>query len=499
MAVRKLVAPQMTPQQKAFYRWVVQTPKSPKNQHGMLEAGAGCGKTTTLATAVNYSNAERIMVLAFGRDIVKEMKKRITNPNARVVSAHSAGMRLVKDSWGQHIRVLEDNERARTLTRMVTPSDMPKGVQNVVSYLHSKVREILPLVQGPEEIIELMWKFDIHSPEYAEYDWPDDALADYAHRAVLKAAERPLVMGHGMDFSDMIFLPIRNGLMKDLCDELYVDEVQDMSPAQVQLMHGICPKGRIVMVGDDNQAIYAWRGAASGGMGAMKAKMDPAVFPLTRTFRCAKAIVATANVYAPDLTATDTAQEGVVRDLPMDKMMVEVAPGDFILSRTTRPLVKIAMKLLRDGKRARIAGRDMSKGLLRVVDKLVGQDDDVPVAEFLTRLASWREQQVDRYAESDTPQRAEQAMDQSDILRELADDAESLPALRAKMGIVFAEDGSGTDVIMCSTVHKAKGLERERVYALQDTFQFGRSKEENNIIYVAITRAKRELVWVRGK
>jgi superfamily I DNA/RNA helicase len=51
-------------------------------------------------------------------------------------------------------------------------------------------------------------------------------------------------------------------------------------------------------------------------------------------------------------------------------------------------------------------------------------------------------------------------------------------------------------VITCSSVHKAKGLEAERVFVLAKTLRGG-SREEENIAYVAYTRAKMDLVLVR--
>ena len=53
---------------------------------------------------------------------------------------------------------------------------------------------------------------------------------------------------------------------------------------------------------------------------------------------------------------------------------------------------------------------------------------------------------------------------------------------------------------VCSSVHKAKGLEADQVFVLAETLyaKFGKRSEEENIAYVAITRAKKSLVWVEG-
>ena len=105
--------------------------------------------------------------------------------------------------------------------------------------------------------------------------------------------------------------------------------------------------------------------------------------------------------------------------------------------------------------------------------------------------------------------------DQADTLRGLSEGLSGVRELTARIDDLFAEGDVGGPRVVCSTVHRAKGLEAERVYLLVDTFRSAvaysafcgdesaqggyAAVEEENLEYVAVTRAMSELVFVRGE
>ncbi len=91
--------------------------------------------------------------------------------------------------------------------------------------------------------------------------------------------------------------------------------------------------------------------------------------------------------------------------------------------------------------------------------------------------------------------------DQYECIESLMDGVSTVPELIARIDSLFGDTPPGGDnrTITLSSIHKAKGLEAERVYLLQDTLYPGGDKtriEEANLEYVGVTRAKRTLVMV---
>lgn len=284
-----------------------------------------------------------------------------------------------------------------------------------------------------------------------------------------------------------------------------VHNCQDQSLPQLTMMRRIVKAdGRIVVVGDDRQAIYAFRGACSDGLDMMKTALGAAEAPLTTTYRCPKAVVALAAQIVPDYHAAPEAPDGTVEELNEAGMIERVKIGDAILSRVNAPLMPLCLGLLRKGIPARIEGRDIGRQLQGMVRKLNGKS----VPDFLRKLDTWLSKQVKRAlcSKKGADAKCDQLRDMADTLSAVAEGAASIGEIEKRLGDLFQDsDQCAKPAVVLSSTHKAKGLEYFRVFILRDTFRRNggkrvmspeESKQESNCYYVALTRSQNYLALV---
>ncbi len=502
-------------EQRAIFAWFKAEVLGQK-PNLVVTARAGTGKTTTICEALRFAPETRILVAAFNTRIKDELARKLQTPNAEAKTLHAVGFACVRRFW-ENVR-LEDGrnkgQRVEALVQAVCGGAAPDAIKRLVGKLCTKGREIAPHAKTVGELSDIMLEHDLLPDE----EWEASGFgAAYVEAKALEAMELAASRKPAMiDFADMLYLPVRNGWLTKTYDLVVIDEAQDMTVTQLEIARGVC-KGRICVVGDNRQAIYAFRGADSESLDRLKAELGAAELGLKTTYRCPRLIVEAAARIVPDYQAAPGAPEGEILSLPSIEALVAAAENtvdadghgrDFILSRTNAPLAGVAMGLIRAKKRVRIQGRDIGAGLAALVRKLSTGKAAHSLPVFFERLSAWETREVLRAEKQGREDLTDGIRDKAETLRVVAEGATGPREVAVRLESLFADEGNG-GTIVCSSVHKAKGLEAARVFILRPTLcpKLPKGKvrtpkqviEEANIQYVAVTRAMQTLVWVEAK
>lgn len=472
---------QLSNQQKAIVEAV-----AANNTDIQVTARAGCGKTTTILAACEVAQG-RTAFFAFNKSIATELATKAP-AHVKVQTLHALGFGAIR---GVFRSVQVDADKTFKLLKPLLRADEMELISPVKKLLSLAKNNLVPPTD--ENLFDLANEYEITVNG-------DSARIFELVRAVFEAGiPSDDAQAVEIDFDDMIFLPPFLNMRVPAYDWVFVDEAQDMNNAQKELVLMVAARGRVCYVGDPAQAIYAFRGADSDAMPnlakQLRALGRPVVdLALNETRRCPKQIVKAAQAFVPDFNALPDAPEGSIKQA----REIDAQPGDMVLCRMNAPLVSVAFKLLRANVPVKIQGKDIGAGLLSVIKKLRA----VSVNDLLSKLENYRAKELEtisrRYA--DKPSKLENATaalnDKVDTLAFLAAEQSTIDGLTASIERLFAEVASSNGVVLLSTIHKAKGLEAPRVWILVTKTRPG--AQENNIQYVAITRAKESLIFVRA-
>jgi hypothetical protein len=243
-----------------------------------------------------------------------------------------------------------------------------------------------------------------------------------------------------------------------------------------------------------HNSIYQFRGADSESIPNFINKLKAKTLPLSLTYRCPKKVIKLAQEVVPDIQCPNTAEDGIVDDIYVEELLKKVKPGDFVLSRTNAPLIKYCMALLKAGVPANIQGRDVGTNLQYFIKKSKAKT----IKKFIEYVNEWKELETVRLLSEKKDTSG--TIDKAECLLNLCEGTITIKDLKETIDKLFNDIDDNKKVIF-STTHKAKGLERDRVFILVNTYRYGPGVEgeEANLWYVGITRAKKELYLVRKR
>lgn len=273
----------------------------------LVLAGAGSGKTSVITQKIAYLikqcniPAYRITAVTFTNKAAREMKERVLkllskeeSKGLNVSTFHTFGLNL--------LRVELKNTPLKNNFSILDADDCKRILMDLMH------RDNLANAESKELIAKAMkkisdWKNDLILPEQAHSTCETPEDVQLAH--LYQLYERNLRAYNAVDFDDLIVMPTRllqdNAEVRDRWQNrvryLLVDEYQDTNTAQyimVKLLVGVM--GQFTAVGDDDQSIYAWRGAKPENM-ALLAEDFPNlnVIKLEQNYRSTSVILKAAN------------------------------------------------------------------------------------------------------------------------------------------------------------------------------------------------------------
>ncbi|AYF30633.1 DNA helicase [Micromonospora tulbaghiae] len=446
----------------------------------VVQAGAGCGKSSTLKMAANTQPNRKGLYVAYNKALAVEARGDFP-ATVDCRTAHSLAFGPV----GRHYR-----------DRLDGPRVPAKQVAEFLGF-NSPVQiagELAPLTPTTlaRLTLELVGRFlnsadqepgAQHGPRVDGYSPADNrALADYLVPYARKAwDDLQLVQGGRLKFTHDVYLKLYQLSRPRIpVDYVLLDEAQDLSPVMASLFH-FQDHAQRIMVGDSAQAIYGFRGAID----AMAKFVADCRLTLSQSFRFGPEIAAEANKWL-DLLDAPLRLKGFP---PAGSTVGPAVLPDAILCRSNAGAIAQVMHASASGRRpALVGGGDDIRRLAEAAQELL---DGRPTSHpELVAFKDW--DQVREHAALDD------AAGNLQVLVKLIDEHGPEQILRVVGSLV---DEQCADVVV-STAHKAKGREWNDVRIAGDfrepridpvTRQAKLVKDELMLAYVAVTRARKVL------
>ena len=508
----------MTPSkyQQAIYTFVESGTGS-----AVINAKAGAGKTTTIVEACKLIPAsQQVAFVAFNKSIAEELKARVPG-HVQAQTLNSMGYNTLRRHLGMKyppktetqktwkvLARLVDNEIFNEAAAKKELSIYGAGVKKLVGL--AKAHGIVPrgtegtglMLDSEDRWADLIDKYDV---EFEAGGKIEEGTA-WA-RKVLARSNRAASEDLYCDFDDQLYLPVIWQAKFVQYDVIFVDEAQDVNPIQrAMLKMALKPGGRLIAVGDPHQAIYGFRGADTEAIENIKSEFAAIELPLSVSYRCPKLVVEEARKYVPDIEPSETALDGKVEVLP-NHWPELFTNEDAVICRNTAPLINQAYAFLRRGKACRVLGREIGAGLVSLIEKVRGKRTKT-IDELEDKLAEYFEREKTKLMAKGKEDQAGALDDKIETVRifieQLPEDDRTIDRLIANIEQMFTDNNKG--LLTLATVHKSKGLEWNRVFILDRHLipskyarQAWQQQQENNCIYVAVTRAREALFFIDTK
>jgi ATP-dependent DNA helicase Rep len=235
----------------------------------LVLAGAGSGKTRVITNKIAYLvqqcgyKARNIAAVTFTNKAAREMKERVgqtlgkaESKGLMVSTFHTLGLNIIRREYKAlglkaGFSLFDDQDQMSMLKELT--DDLLEGDKDLLRQLVSTISN---------------WKNDMLTPAQAVESAEGEQQKLFAD--CFEMYQRQMVAYNALDFDDLILLPVlllkKNSEVRERWQAriryLLVDEYQDTNTSQYELVKLLVgERGRLTVVGDDDQSIYSWRGA----------------------------------------------------------------------------------------------------------------------------------------------------------------------------------------------------------------------------------------------
>ena len=279
---------------------------------------AGSGKTATIIGRIDRLikdgiPASAILVLSFSNKSADDIREKLEHglcesiacTNVTVQTFHSFGLDLIKKyheelGYDKKIVIATDNERKNIIKTICTEAEQHSAnAENYLLYIRNK----------------------------KNFETADNSYVDAQNEPMFHEYMRLMKEKSMVDMDDLIYLPIE--LMRlfpnvqrevtEIYRYIFVDEYQDTNEAQNRLLDAITNKDSyLCLVGDDDQAIYEWRGAKPQYIRDKAVSGEYTVLKLQKNFRSQKSIIEVADRIIQN--NKDRVPKRIVSDIPAEML-----------------------------------------------------------------------------------------------------------------------------------------------------------------------------------
>jgi len=493
--------------------------------NAVINAVAGSGKTTTLIESLKLVDPNlSILFLAFNKNIKQEIEKRIkaANLSVDINTCHGFGYSTILRNTDKEI-VLDNNKYFKLLKDLIkygqsedieaikhynfTEDDMQYTVGFNLEFQNKK--EIIEFQKNVTNLTNLLRLYVSKEPADIEMiiDKYDIVLSDKEIELAIQLLTLGQKLNNIIDYTDMLYLPLFYDYDAPQYDLVYIDECQDLNTAQRLLMlKSVKPNGRFIAVGDKNQAIYGFSGSDDESFDKLTQLDNTTILGLSETYRCGHNIVETVKHIVAQIVPHKNNVQGIVNKTDS---VNNIAYGDMVLCRNTYPLVKLCLKFITENKKANVMGADIGKTLI----KLIEATNEIKTVNAIAKLYADLQTVLNRIMRTYniSPENAMRKGEYTNALERIKvfeiiyndlpeDKREFVENITTKLAQIFKDERDG---ILLSTIHRAKGLESDKVFIIHAELmpspyakKMWELKQEDNLIYVARTRAIQQLSYV---